>query len=602
MTAPLLSMFRDAGPPIANHLWQSTAFVAVIGLLTLLFAENRAQVRYGLWLTASAKFLIPFSALMALGSVFPISKRAVPLLQPSLASAVRVVGQPFSAAAVTHHVNAQSVLQRAEAWLPAGLVLIWALGFTAVLLAWCARWRHVSKMLQRSVPIEDGRELGILRRIENDTNAQTRTQFRISNDLMEPGVFGIFRPALLWPAQLSDRLEDAHLEAILAHEVAHVHRHDNLAALIHMAVEAIFWFHPFVWWIERKMVEERERACDEAVLQSGSRAEIYADSLLKVSRFCIEFPLPCVSGITGADLSKRIRCIMTLRSERLSMGRKIALAVFGLVVVAAPVAFGVVRVIPLSAQVLRANGPLPSFEVATIKPLEGAPPPMPDGPPPMPRDEVRVFANTRILISMAYNVQGFAKSEIVGGPAWLDDQIYEVHAKINGRLSEAMQQMPGGESTQQIELMEQSLLAERFKLKAHFETRELPEFALVAAKGGPKLTPADPSLPPNGSTRISKGQNQELKSTGSTVQDLVRMLQSESETGERPIIDKTGLTGSYDFTLKWTRDQTPDASESQAGDPSLFTALAEQLGLRLVRTKGLVEVVVIDSIERPSPN
>lgn len=80
------------------------------------------------------------------------------------------------------------------------------------------------------------------------------------------------------------------------------------------------------------------------------------------------------------------------------------------------------------------------------------------------------------------------------------------------------------------------------------------------------------------------------------------MLQSESETGGRPIIDKTGLTGSYDFTLKWTQDQTPDASESQTGDPSLFTALEEQLGLKLVPVKGPVEVVVIDSIQRPSPN
>jgi uncharacterized protein (TIGR03435 family) len=369
-----------------------------------------------------------------------------------------------------------------------------------------------------------------------------------------------------------------------------------------MAVEAIFWFHPFVWWIERKMIEERERACDEAVLQSGSRPEIYADSLLKVSRFCAEQPLPCISGITGADLSQRIRAIMTLQPERLSVGRKTALAVFGLVVVAAPVLFGFVRLIPLSAQVLHANGPLPSFEVATIKPLEGAPPPMPGGPPPMPSDEVRLLANTRILISLAYNVQGFAKSEIVGGPAWLDDQIYEVHAKINGPLSAAMKQMPDRDQSQQIELMEQSLLAERFKLKAHFETRKLPEFSLVAAKGGPRLTPADPSLPRNGSTRVSEGQNQELKSTGSTVQDLVQMLQSESETGERPIIDKTGLSGSYDFTLKWTRDQTPDASESQADNPSLFTALEEQLGLKLVPTKGPVEVVVIDRIERPSPN
>ncbi|WP_109484353.1 M56 family metallopeptidase [Occallatibacter savannae] len=602
MTSNLVSILRDAGTPIANHLWQSTVFVAAIGILTLFFANNRAQIRYALWLAASAKFLIPFSALIAIGSLIPVSKHAVPLLQPALISAVRTIDQPFPAPFVAQHVNTQSILQRMEGWLPAVLMLIWALGAATVLLIWYARWRQVSKMLQRSVPANESRESVILRRIESSTNSRTRIRVFTSKDLTEPGVIGIFRPALLWPAQLSDRLDDEHLEAILAHEVAHVRRQDNLVAAIHLLVEAIFWFHPFVWWIERKMIEERERACDEAVLQSGSPADVYADSLLKVSRYCAEIQLAFVSGITGSDLSKRVRSIMVLIPERLSMGRKIALGMFCFVVTAAPVAFGVMRLIPLSTQVLHANGPLPSFEVATIKPLEGAPPPMPGGPPPLAPDEVRLFANTRVLISIAYNVQGFDKSEIIGGPAWLDNQIYEVHAKISAPLSKAMQQMPDRERDRQINLMEQSLLAERFKLKAHFETRQLAELALVAAKRGPTLTRSDPSLPRNGATRLSNGQSQELKSTGSTIQDLIQMLQSEPETGGRPILDKTGLTDSYDFTLKWTQDQTPDASSSQAGNPSLFTALEEQLGLKLIPTKGPVQVVVIDSIERPSPN
>ena len=326
MTTNMLSIFRDAGPPIANHLWQSTVFVAAIGLLVLLFGKNRARVRYGLWLAASVKFLIPFSTLIALGSFIPISNHAVPVWQPSLVSAVHAVDQPFSAGAVTHDANALSLLQRAEARLPEALILIWTLGFAAVLLVWYARWRQVSKILGRAVSAEDRREIEILRRIENNTRLRTRTRFLISSDLMEPGVFGIFRPVLLWPAQLSDRLEDGHLEAILTHEVAHVDRRDNLTALIHMAVEAIFWFHPFVWWIERRMLEERERACDEMVVQLGGQADIYADGLLRVSRFCAELPLPCVSGITGADLSKRIRSIMMSRFADLEIGKRLMLA------------------------------------------------------------------------------------------------------------------------------------------------------------------------------------------------------------------------------------------------------------------------------------
>ena len=197
MTANLLSLVRDAGPPIANHLWQSTVFVLAVSLLILLFGKNRARIRYRLWLAASVKFLIPFSTLIALGSVIPISNHAVPVWQPSLVSAVHVVDQPFSASAVTKDVNAQSFLRRVEAWLPAALVVIWALGFAAVLLAWYERWRHVSKVLQRAIPVEDRRESEILCRIENVTKARKRTRFHLSSDLMEPGVFGIFRPVLL---------------------------------------------------------------------------------------------------------------------------------------------------------------------------------------------------------------------------------------------------------------------------------------------------------------------------------------------------------------------------------------------------------------------
>ena len=83
---------------------------------------------------------------------------------------------------------------------------------------------------------------------------------------MEPGVFGIFRPVLLVPEGITDRLTPAQWKTILTHELCHVRRRDNLTAAIHMAIEAIFWFHPLVWWIGKRLIDERERACDEEVL------------------------------------------------------------------------------------------------------------------------------------------------------------------------------------------------------------------------------------------------------------------------------------------------------------------------------------------------
>jgi beta-lactamase regulating signal transducer with metallopeptidase domain len=94
-------------------------------------------------------------------------------------------------------------------------------------------------------------------------------------------------------------------------EMCHVRRRDNLTAANHMVVEAAFWFYPLVWWIRARLVEEREQACDEAVLQSGSDAEVYAEGILNVCKFYVESPLACVSGISGADLRKRVVRIMT---------------------------------------------------------------------------------------------------------------------------------------------------------------------------------------------------------------------------------------------------------------------------------------------------
>jgi len=340
MRTTIFPMLHVAATPVANHLWQSTVFVLAVSLLTFLFAKNRARIRYMLWLAASAKFLIPFSVLTTLGSLIPLPTHLSHTVQPSLISYAYIANQPFSANGITGGFSNQNLSSHIESWLPAAFATIWALGVAAVLLTWYVRWRQVSKILQRSVPVVESREIEILRRIENEANLPTRIRFVVSSDMMEPGVYGIFHPVMLWPAKLSAQLEDAHLDAILAHEVAHVQHRDNLTASLHMIVEAIFWFHPLVWWIERKLLEERERARDEAVVGVGSGAEVYAESLLKVSRFCTEVPLPYVAGITGADLSRRIRSIMLSNSSDLGMTKKLVLAACAVIAVAGPVAFG----------------------------------------------------------------------------------------------------------------------------------------------------------------------------------------------------------------------------------------------------------------------
>jgi bla regulator protein blaR1 len=266
------------------------------------------------------------------------------------------------------------------------------------------------------------------------------------------------------------------------------------------------------------------------------------------------------------------------------------------------VAAGFASVLPIRAQISRATGLPPSFEAATVKPMQAPPPPREGGPPPLAQDEVLMYVNTRLLIASAYNVQAFARSEITGGPDWIDNQVFEVHGRIEHSVSDAMQKMPGKQRQQQIELMEQSLLSDRFKLQVHFETRELPEFALAVAKSGPKLVPSEPSAPHGRPLQTPKGQGWEVKASGASIRSLVDMLQMQPEIGGRLIVDRTGLTGPYEITLDWQRERGGTTATDENGSPSLLTALQEQLGLRLVETKGPVEVIVIDHIERPSGN
>jgi bla regulator protein blaR1 len=299
---------------LGNHLWQSTLFLAVAGLLTLSLRKNRARTRYWLWLAASVKFLAPFSLLVGVGShlgwwrgsagakaglYFAMEEVSEPFTQPTVA----VISRSAHAPGFTSWIHL----------LPAVLVAVWLCGVVVVLSVWAARWRRVSAMAREAVPLREGREAETLRRLERLGVGGMRAPIELvaSRTPLEPGVFGIVRPVLVWPEGISELLDDAHLEAILAHELWHVRRRDNLAAAIHMLVEAILWFHPAVWWLGARLVEERERACDEEVLELGSDRQVYAESILKICEFCVGSPLACISGVTGADLKKRMVRIMS---------------------------------------------------------------------------------------------------------------------------------------------------------------------------------------------------------------------------------------------------------------------------------------------------
>jgi bla regulator protein blaR1 len=554
---------------VANHLWQSTVFTAAAGLLNLVLRKNRAQARYWVWLVASVKFLIPFSVLIDLGSQW--GRHAAPAMAPPVLSyVIQQASQPFSVptSLVTTPAGPASSLVN---WVPDVLYALWVIGSAMLICSWWRRWRGLRAAFRTASPLD----------LPISIKALSSPAFA------EPGVFGVRRPVLLLPAGITDRLTPVQLKAIVAHELCHVRRHDNLGTAIHMGVEALFWFHPLVWWLGARLMEEREQACDEEVLLTGNEPQAYAEGILKLCELYLESPLPCVSGVAGANLRKRIEEIMSNRiGIRLSFARKAALAVAGVAVVAGPTIVGIINA-PFSRAQSRSEA-TPTFEVTSVKP--SAPDAMGRS---MLRDPSGRFtaenATLKMLICYAYNVRDH---QVIGAKGWLDSVRYDVIGKPEGRPN-----------TDRFKQMVQSLLGDRFELRLRHDSRELPIFKLVIAKNGPKLIPWADSAGP-----VVRGAHGKLIGQKVSMRLLADAL---TRRLDRSVFDKTGLSGMYDFTLEWTPDERPTPPAMDPGDrtggstevgPSIFTAIQEQLGLRLAAAKGPVDVLVVEGAERPKPN
>ncbi len=404
-------------------------------------------------------------------------------------------------------------------------------------------------------------------------------------------MFGIFRPVLLVPEGIAERLTPAQWEAILAHELCHVRRRDNLTAAIHMAVEAVFWFHPLVWWIGKRLVDERERACDEAVLSLGSEPQVYAEGILNVCKLYVESPLACVSGVTGSDLKNRIRAIMMERAANdLSFAKKVALAVAGTAALALPVMVGMMNAPLIRAQ----SAAVPKFEVASVrlyKDENGGP-----------RNSASYgpqginFGGLTLafIIAEAYNYPvgriqgpGSLTKEALWGPL---RQGYDIVAKAERTVPK-----------EQLRLMLQSLLADRFKLTLHWEAKAGPVYKLVVAKGGPRLEESDPA---GGFSFSAAADGFAFRNTG-----MVQLSSVLSGRVDRIVVDQTGLKGLYNFILKRPADagQDPPAVKweglsSDSPSASAFAEALKQLGLQLIADRAPVDYLVIDSVEKPSEN
>jgi beta-lactamase regulating signal transducer with metallopeptidase domain len=302
---------------IVDHLWQSSLFAAAGWLLARSLRDNGAHLRYWVWFAASIKFLVPFSLLVSLGTI----------LAPPLTTRLPVVPVGEAREFVT------SLWMPATSTLTGGLefatvkmcfAVIWAIGCAGLLARCCIQCARIHRIVRAAVPTGSLGSLPMTSRL-----------------IGEPGVVGILRPVLLLPEGMIDRLTSAQFEAVLAHETCHVRRRDNLLAAIHVLVEAAFWFHPLVWWIGARLVDERERACDESVLRAGHAPRTYAEGILRVCQSCVRANPDFVAGVSGADLMTRLEEIMTNDvSTRLNRGKRWMLSLAATAALGLPVFIG----------------------------------------------------------------------------------------------------------------------------------------------------------------------------------------------------------------------------------------------------------------------
>ena len=582
------------------HVWQSTLCALAAGAVALAFRRHRAAIRYRVWIAASLKFLFPFSWLTAFG-VFLAQNEGV------TKATVSVVAAAMPAAAVQRSVAVAAALQDLAAvgvtdqaiapWAaPLTIVAAWMCGLLFIVVRSLWARCSVTRIIRSGTVLVEGREAALLRRVQRSSGPRPAVTLIAVDGAANPGVFGVLRPVLLWPRDMSARLADEHIEAIFEHELAHVSHRDNLWAALHTAVQAIFWFCPAVWWIGRQLIETREAACDEAVLARGAARDVYAAGILRACEFGTESTAWCVAGAGGRSLRQRmVRIMNDTERRRLSSWQLVSLVAIAGGALTTPVVYGltepVVQTRPAFALEPLATG-ASTWEITSAT---GSP--------------AMVGVNARDLIRYAYGLH----TPVVDGPDWIDTESYAMSA-----AADASDATDWAASIR-------AQLEGRFQLRAHVESRQMPVLGLRFDPSQHTDTNLRPALPcfdgeawraagsPDG---WLQGERQRLcgsshpgpsgtSFTGVTMARLAAWLAPPAVA--RPVVDQTGLDGRFDIDLSFfppaaamiARSPVAAAALEPLGFTSVAGAMRDQLGLTLTNTEVPMDVLVIDRFERP---
>jgi uncharacterized protein (TIGR03435 family) len=583
---------------VLNSLWQAAVVAAVVwlalrllrggfGTFGTLIKPINAATRYAIWW-----------AVLAVTLALPAAPAAVAWwharARPTLEAVPRVATPRPAPAPVIDESPAIVTLQeqRASRW-PAWVLAAWAALCLYRLLQIGRSYIYLRGVKRRAI-LSQAALPPIVR----------PARLLLSEEISSPMAVGFLHPAVILPESLPGELAQPEMEHVLLHEAAHLARKDDWTNLLARLLGAALALHPVAWWILRQIEREREIACDDWVVARTGSARPYALSLARMSELRwskrgtaheSNQGEALASGIFGGGsrLGERIERLLERGRDFSPRASKVRVAASVAALLACVTAGSVApRLIAFAQQ--------PVFEVASVRPSKTGSPMFGVG---VGRSSSQ-SVTLRMLMTVAYRVQDF---QISGGPAWVGSARFDVEARAENPNADP----------DQVRLMLQSLLKDRFKLKLRRETKESPIYALVAAKEGPDMKlSADQTSPSvngpspqgtlnRGNIRIGAGS---LVGNAVTMALFTKML---SQRLDHTIIDRTNLTGRFDLRLQWTPGVgetpfdpggNPLSPAADTSGPSIFAALQEQLGLELKSTKGPVEVLVIDHAEKPDAN
>jgi bla regulator protein BlaR1 len=617
MTGILARMALTASSSVELSIILKATIVLGLTLLgTWLARRARASVRHMLLASAFGVLL----ALPAVAVLLPPVAVAIPTAH-SDSSARREIVKPgqtllyFTGAADDAHAATGQSSIRLSTLLRVG----WGAGAILFLVPVAVALWRLRALRRRGLPWLNGEPTA--RMAAAHAGIRRRVDVLLHEEIMVPLTCGFARPAIVLPSD-AEAWTDADVRQAMVHELEHVRRADWPVQLAARIVCALYWFHPLAWIAWRHLGLEAERACDDAVLRDAESTD-YAEQLVTLAaRVSNHTFRPALSMASRSDLSARVTALLDSRQARGRAGLLRAASVVGLA-----------GLLGLTISPLRAVGrtqtqapaATPTFEVASIKPNNSG-----DGRVMLQNQPGGRFTATnvtlRLLIRQAYQLQDF---QITGGPGWLNDDHFDIVAKGEaGTPQNALSAMQSPSPTP-VQLMIRALLAERFNLVVHNETKDQPIYALILARSdrrlGPELKKSDTDCaavmaaargrggappPPPGpgqpmpcGIRIGMGN---MVLGGATLSQFAASL---SMFVGRVVLDRTGLTGAFDLNLTWTPVQmpqpppgAPELPPIDPNGPSIFTAVQEQLGLKLDSQRGPVEMLVIDKAEHPTPD